>query len=247
MNLRNLVLIIVFIVSFSNMINSQNTRLSILRSYSSVTHEWKYMPSNEAVTKDGLKNKIYPLVLIPNKTYLQSELINIYGCDMELSVRYYVSTKDTHPIKIEILDKNDNIVHSYINKNPKLNDAYMTIADVDSIGIIPGIEYVKVRLSLSDAYNTSEMLNIDELELYSKNGAPQEGGVENIKTQIFSVVTEPNQVVINSDMSAMMQIYSLSGILVKENAICPGTNRINISSGFYLINIDGEVCKTIVP
>lgn len=247
MNLRNVVLILAFIVSFFNEINSQNTRLSILRTYSSVTHEWKYMPSDDVVTKDGLKNNIYPLVLSPNKTYLQSEMINVYGCDMELSVRYYVSTKDTHPIKIELLDKNDNIVHSYINKNPELNDAYMTIADVDSIGIIPGIDCIKVRLSLSDAYNSTEIINVDELELYSKNGAPQEGGVENIETQTFSIVTEPNQLVINSDMPTIMQIYSLSGMLVKENAICPGTNRISISSGFYLLNIDGEVCKIIVP
>ena len=109
--------------------------------------------------------------------------------------------------------------------------------------------FITKVLPLIEKYNYPTNMNLVGalVELYSKNGAPQEGGVENIKTQIFSVVTEPNQVVINSDMSAMMQIYSLSGILVKENAICPGTNRINISSGFYLINIDGEVCKTIVP
>ena len=82
-----------------------------------------------------------------------------------------------------------------------------------------------------------------ELELYSKNG----GGVEDVESQLVKVVVEPQQLIIQSAVVSIVQVYSINGALVKENAICAGTNRIELSSGFYLLNLSGKTYKVIIP
>ncbi len=234
---------VVLCTVFAQLSWSENTRLSILRPTSTVTHQWVYMPSGEAVTQQGLKNKQYPLTMLPEVSYMQSELINIEGCDLGFSVRYYVSTTNTHPIKVELVNETGNVIYSYVNNNPQLNESTMTMGDVAQIGILEDVKQAKIRLTLSKAYNKTEAINIDELELYSKNGA----GVESVARKSVNIATCPQGIIINSEKDSTVEIYSLSGTLIKTNAIHAGVNRINISSGFYLLNIGGKAYKVIVP
>ena len=241
MKLRIFLLLVLSMAT--QMLWSANTRLLILRPTSSVTHQWEYMPSGDAVTQQGLKSKQYPLMQLPDVKYMQSELINIEGCDMGLRVRYYVSTKSTHAIKVELVDEKDAIIYSFTNEDPQLNESTMSIGDLAEIGIIDGATKARIRVSLSDAYSADEAIHVDEIELYSKNGA----GVGHLSSTMLNISVEKNAIVINSDKDTYVKIYSLSGSCVKNNAICVGTNRIEISSGIYLLNLDGKIYKIIVP
>ena len=51
---------IALVMVYSQGLQAQNARLSILRPSGSVTHQWVYMPSGEIVTQLGLQNKQYP-------------------------------------------------------------------------------------------------------------------------------------------------------------------------------------------
>ena len=224
-------------------LNAANTRISILRKSSSVTHQWIYMPSGETMTQNGLKNNQYTLTQLPKATYIESELINVAGCDLEMSVRYYVSTKSTHSIKIELVDNSDNVVYSFENEKPEVNASTMTVGDYATIGILDNVKQVKIRLSLSKAYNEIEAIDIDELELYSKNGA----GVDAVSGKSVNITIDPQGIIVGSEKDSSVEIYSLSGTLIKTNAIHAGVNRIEISSGFYLLHIEGKTYKVIVP
>ena len=61
------------------------------------------------------------------------------------------------------------------------------------------------------------------------------------------ITTNPQWVIIESDNDSSVDIYSLSGTLIKTNAIHSGVNRIDISSGFYLLKIEGKTYKVLVP
>lgn len=243
MKLRFLLFMMALVMAFSQELQAQNARLSILRPSGSVTHQWVYMPSGEIVTQQGLQNKQYPLQKLPSETYLESEFIAIEGCDLGLTVRHYVSTKRTHPIKIELVDEMNDVLYSFINEGADVNISTMTSAADLAIGVLEDAKKIKIRASLSDAYSDAEAIDIMELELYSKNG----GGVEDVESQLVKVVVEPQQLIIQSDVVSIVQVYSINGALVKENAICAGTNRIELSSGFYLLNLSGKTYKVIVP
>lgn len=230
-------------MAFLQGLQAQNARLSILRPSGSVTHQWVYMPSGEIVTQHGLQNKQYSLLKLPSETYLESEMIPIEGCDLGLTVRHYVSTKKTHPIKIELVDETNEVLYSFVNEGADINTSTMTTAGEIAIGVLAGAKKAKIRASLSDAYSDAESIDILELELYSKNGS----GVCEVKSQSVKIVAEPQQLIIESDVDTMALIYSTSGALVKENAICAGTNRIELSSGFYLLYLSDKTYKVIVP
>ena len=234
---------IALVMVFSQGLQAQNARLSILRPSGSVTHQWVYMPSSEIVTQQGLQNKLYPLLILPSETYLESEFIAIEGCDLGLTVRHYVSTKRTHPIKIELVDETNDVLYSFVNEGAEVNTSTMTTAADVAIGVLDRARKAKIRASLSDAYSDAEAIDILELELYSKNGS----GVEEIESRILKVTAEPQHLIIESDIVSLVQIYSISGMLVKEYAICAGTNRFELSSGFYLLNLSGKTYKVIVP
>ena len=243
MKLRFLLFMMALVMAFLQELQAQNARLSILRPSGSVTHQWVYMPSGEIVTQQGLQNKQYPLFKLPSETYLESELIAIEGCDLGLTVRHYVSTKRTHPIKIELVDETNDVLYSFVNEDAEVNTSTMTTATDVAIGVLEGASKAKIRASLSDAYSDAEAIDILELELYSKNGS----GVEEIESRIVKVTAELQHLIIESDIVSLVQIYSISGMLVKENAICAGSNRIELSSGFYLLNLLGKTYKVIVP
>jgi hypothetical protein len=243
MKLRFLLFMMALVMAFSQELQAQNVRLLILRPSGTVTHQWVYMPSGEIVTQQGLQNKQYPLQKLPSETYLESELIAIEGCDLGLTVRHYVSTKRTHPIKIELIDETNDVLYSFVNEGAEVNTSTMTTATDVAIGVLEGASKAKIRASLSDAYSDAEAIDILELELYSKNGS----GVDEVESRIVKVTAEPQHLIIESDIVSLVQIYSISGMLVKENAICAGTNRIELSSGFYLLNLSGKTYKVIVP
>lgn len=244
-NKMNMKIRIVLFVVLSTMFSIElwsATRLSILRPTSSVTHQWEYLPSGETVTQQGISQKQYPLVQSPVVTYLQSEFINIDGCDMGMSVRYYVSTNDTHSLKFELVDENGNVVYSYVNDSPQINESTMTIGDKIDIGIIEGVKRARIRLSLSDAFDDDEAIYIDELELYSKN----EASVENIVSESINIEATSQALIVNSDINAAIEIYTINGALVKKDAISIGANRIELSLGFYIVVIDGKKYKVVV-
>ena len=243
MKLRLLLFMMALVMAFSQELQAQNARLLILRPSGTVTHQWVYVPSGEIVTQQGLQNKQYPLQKLPSETYLESELIAIEGCDLGLTVRHYVSTKRTHPIKIELVDETNDVLYSFVNEGAEINTSTMTTAADVAIGVLDRARKAKIRASLSDAYSDAEAIDILELELYSKNGS----GVDEVESQSVKVMVEPQQLIIESDIALMAQVYSISGALVKGNAICAGTNRIELSSGFYLLNLSGKTYKVIIP
>ena len=236
---------VVFSAVFAQLSWSANIRLSILRPTSSVTHKWEYMPSKEDVTQDGLKNKQYPLTMLPEVNYMQSELINIEGCDLGLSVRYYVATERTHPIRIELVDENDNVIYSYVDEDSELNKATMTMSEVAQIGVLDKVKTARIRASISDSYGVDEAIYIEELELYSKNGLP--AGVATISSQLSNLVLEPGTIIVNSNRDDIMEVYTLGGALIKSNAICVGPNRIKLASGFYIVKLDNVYHKVVIP
>ena len=227
----------------SQEVYAQNVRLSILRPTSSVTHQWVYMPSGEVVTQQGLQNKQYPLVKMPSETYVESEYIDIEGCDLGLTIRHYVSTKKTHPIKIDLIDENGGVLYSFVNEGAEVNTSTMTMAGEALIGVVDGAKKAKIRALLSDAYSDAEAIDIMELELYSKNGS----GIECAELELIKVAVESQYLIIKSDVASMAQIYSINGALIKENAICKGANRIELLSGFYLVKLDNTIYKIIIP
>ena len=242
MKLRGLLLLVI-ISMFAQFSWSANTRLSILRPTSLVTHQWEYLPSGEIVSQNGLKNKQYPLTILPNEKFIQSEYINIDGCDLGFTARYYVATKSTHALKFELVNENGKVVYSYSNEEPQLNESTMTIGDAAEFGIIEGTTKVRIRLSLSDAYSADEAIFIDQFELYSKNGA----GVEHMCEEKTRVYVDTRSIVIDVDKDSDVEIYTLNGSEVKKNAICKGANRIELLSGFYLIKLDNIVHKIVIP
>lgn len=241
MKFRGYMLGLAVLMAFSQMVNAA-TRLSILRSSGSVTHQWEYMPSGEAVTQQGLKSKQYPLTLLPSATYMQSEPINIEGCDLGLTVRYNVTSSSNHAVKVELVDEAGNVVYSHFNEDINIT-LQLSVGEEFVIGEIPGVKKAKLRVSLSDAYDADEAINLIELELYSKNGA----GVETVSTVGFGIKAELNTLLVNSVKNTVIEVYNLSGKMVKNNAISIGENRINLNSGFYILNLDGNVYKVFVP
>ncbi|MBE6318841.1 MAG: hypothetical protein E7081_07715 [Bacteroidales bacterium] len=239
MRQRVFLFLVILMSVFSQNIYS-GTRLSILRPKSSVTHQWQYLPSGETVTQQGLRDKQYPLSLNPLATYLQSEEINVEGCDLGMTVRYYVSTVDTHALKFELVDADGKVWYSFIEENPELNTSTMTIGHDVHIGKIKDAKKVMIKVSLSDAYKSDESINIDELELYSHNGA----GINDVIDDNQEIKIVDNSLIINSIRDSYIEICDLSGKVIK-NDIYKGENQITLPFGFYIIKFDDNSIKKV--
>lgn len=235
----SLMVFLLLLVQGTIVANSRITKMS----QSKIDHQWIYMPDEVVVDKSGLSNKQYPLKLYPQPTYIQSELLDVEGRDLGLTIRYYVATKKTHPIRIELVDENEAVIYFYENEDSQLNEQTMTMGGETQIGILEGVKKVRIRARLSNSYSEEEAIYIDELELYSKNGS----FVETIELPTLNISVVPHQLVINSEEPTNVNIYSTSGVLIKKNAICKGANRIELLSGFYLIKLDNIVHKIVIP
>ncbi len=141
------------------MITSINTR--------KISHEWMYMPASTATTASGFSGNEYPLTLKPEEKYLISEPIRIAGYkNVNIDCRYYVGIKKNHPVAIDFIDMSGNTVYTSV-LDGTVNQSTMTIGSSIS-GITSDAPVVKIKLRLSNAYNSSEYANINELQMYGE-------------------------------------------------------------------------------
>lgn len=240
MKLRVLLLSIIATFAFIQSLNAA-TRLSILRQSGSVTHQWQYMPSGILVTQQGIKSKQYPITLLPTATYIESEFINIEGCDLEMTISYNVATDDTHSAKVELIDENGNTIYSFVNEEFQAS-SQLTGGEIITIGVLNGATRAKIRVSLSEAYNSNEAINITALELYSKNGA----GINSISTDDFNISCQQQSLIVSSDKNTSLEVISTGGSHVKKCALHPGENRLFLAPGLYIIKIGSHSRKVII-
>lgn len=240
MKLRVLLYSIIATLAFSQSLNAA-TRLSILRQSGSVTHQWQYMPSGDTITQQGIKSKQYPITLLPTATYIESEFIAIEGCDLEMTISYNVATADTHSAKVELIDENGNTIYSFVNEEFQAS-SQLTGGEIITIGVLQESTKAKIRVSLSEAYNSNEAINITALELYSKNGA----GISNITTDDINISCQQQSLIVSSDKNTTLEVISTEGSLVKKCAILPGENHISLSPGLYIIKVGSHTRKIII-
>ena len=225
-------------------VDAQNVRLTWLRTTKAPTNSWIYMPSGDSVTYSGLKSKMYPLKQPDDgATYLESEFIGVIDCDMTMDISYYTTTSTTKSIKIELIDKKENVVYSFVNNNFKVGSSLMA-AETIKIGVLENVSAVKIRLSLSKSNKSTEAINVEELQLYSTNG---EDGVESILTNPQNIRVEGQLLMVESPKNSFLEVYSMTGALISKNAICKGANRIMLSSGLYLVKMGDYTQKVLIP
>ena len=225
-------------------VDAQNMRLTWLRTTKSPTNSWIYMPSGDSVTFRGLKSKMYPLKQTDDvATYLESEFISVIDCDMTMDISYYTTTSTTKSIKIEMIDRQENVVYSFVNNNFKVGSSLMA-AETIKIGVLENVSAVKIRLSLSKSNKTTEAINVEELQLYSTNG---QDGVESILTNPQNIRVEGQLLMVESPKNSFLEVYSMTGALISKNAICKGANRIMLSSGLYLVKMGDYTQKVLIP
>ena len=235
-------LFVIFAVISMVQINAQNVKLTRLYKSKAPTHAWIYMPSGDSVTHTGLKSNQYPLMQASEPTYLESEYIGVVDCDMEMSISYYVTKTTTKSIKIELIDRQENVVFTFVNNNREVYSS-MQVVEIVKIGLLENVSAVKIRLSLSAAKNDEDAINIDDLQFYSTNG---QTGVESILTNPQNISIEGQSLVVNSEEDSFLEVYSTTGALISKNAICKGANRIMLSSGLYLIKLGNYSQKVLI-
>lgn len=131
------------------------------------THAWTYMPSETATTVDGFQNNEYTLTVKPDEKYLVSEPIKVAGYEsVNIDCRYYVGTKNNHPIAVDFVDMDGNTIYSEQLKGT-VNQSTMTIGS-SLTDIVPESPIVRIMLRLSSAYSASEYANINELQIYGR-------------------------------------------------------------------------------
>ena len=160
-------------------VDAQNVRLTWLRTTKAPTNSWIYMPSGDRVIYTELGSQKYPLKQTEDgATYIESEFIGVIDCDMTMDISYYTTTSTTKSIKIEMIDRQDNVVYSFVNNDFNVGSSLMA-AETIKIGVLENVSAVKIRLSLSKSNKTTEAINVEELQLYSTNG---QDGVESFLT-----------------------------------------------------------------
>ena len=224
-------------------VNAQNVGLTRLYKSKAPMHSWIYMPSGDSVTHTGLKSNQYPLMQVGEPTYLESEYIGIVNCDLEMAISYFITTKTTKSIKIELIDKQENIVYTHINDNRQVNQS-MQVVETVKIGLLENVSTVKIRMSLSAANKEGDAINVDELQLYSTNG---ENIVESVVSQCQNISIEGHTLIVDSNIDSTIEVYTITGALISKNAISKGINRIILSSGLYLIKLNNYSQKISIP
>ena len=241
--MKHILFVLIAVVSLLQ-VDAQNVRLTWLRTTKAPTNSWIYMPSGDSVTFSGLKSKMYPLKQTDDgATYLESEFIGVIDCDMTMDISYYTTTSTTKSIKIEMIDRQDNVVYSFVNDDFYVGSSLMA-AETIKIGVLENVSSVKIRISLSKSNKSTEAINLEELQLYSTNG---QDGVETILTNPQNIRVEGQLLMVESPKNSFLEVYSMTGALISKNAICKGANRIMLSSGLYLIKLDDYTQKVLIP
>lgn len=208
------------------MITSINTR--------KISHEWQYMPALTATSASGFSNNEYPLTLKPEEKYLISEPIRIAGYkSVNIDCRYYVGTTRNHPIAIEFVDMAGNTVYSS-ELDGNINQSTMTIGSSIS-GITCDCPIVNIKLRLSNAYNSSEYANINELQVY---GEPLEWSKREITVLPYEITGKV--VKLNWVTVADAEKYEVTYI-DEEQSISPNTLTITQDEDvpFHSVEIKG--------
>lgn len=225
-------------------VDAQNMWLTWLRTSKAPTHSWIYMPSGDSVTYTELGSQKYPLKHTEDgATYIESDFIGVIDCDMTMDISYYTTTSTTKSIKIEMIDRQDNVVYSFVNNDFNVGSSLMA-AETIKIGVLENVSAVKIRLSLSKSNKSTEAINIEELQLYSTNG---QDGVESILTNPQNISVEGQLLMVESPKNSFLEVYSMTGTLISKNAICKGANRIMLSSGLYLVKMGDYTQKVLIP
>lgn len=125
---------------------------------------WYYSATGEEVQAAGIKGRKYPVAMLPEETYLISTPIAIANYEtLGFSCSYYVATKQTHAVALDVLDDNDEVVYSYTFSGTPSSE--MSVG-----GYVSGVEInspvVRFKLRLSDAYNATEIAYINEIQIY---------------------------------------------------------------------------------
>lgn len=208
------------------MITSINTR--------KISHEWQYMPALTVTSAAGFSNNEYPLTLKPEENYLISEPIRIAGYkSVNIDCRYYVGTTRNHPVAIEFIDMAGNTVYSS-ELDGNINQSTMTIGSSIS-GITSDSPIVNIKLRLSNAYNSSEYANINELQVY---GEPLEWSKREITVLPYEITG--NGVKLNWVTVADTEKYEVTYIDDEQSA-SPTTLTItqNEDAPFHSVEIKG--------
>ena len=177
-------------------------------------------------------------------TYLESDYIGVVDCDMEMSISYFVTKTTTKSIKIELIDREENVVFTYVNDNRQVNSATKQIVETVEIGLLENVSAVKIRISLSAANKEGDAINVDDLQLYSING---QTGIDSVGLNCKNISIEGKSLLINSNEDSILDVYTLIGTIVSKNAICKGANRIILSSGLYIIKWGDYSQKVLIP
>lgn len=202
------------------------------------------MPSGDSVIYTELGSQKYPLKHTEDgATYIESDFIGVIDCDMTMDISYYITTSTTKSIKIEMIDRQDNVVYSFVNDDFNVGSSLMA-AETIKIGVLENVSAVKIRLSLSKSNKSTEAINVEELQLYSTNG---QDGVEPILTNPQNISVEGQLLMVESPKNSFLEVYSMTGTLISKNAICKGANRIMLSSGLYLVKLGDYTQKVLIP
>lgn len=54
------------------------------------------------------------------------------------------------------------------------------------------------------------------------------------------------EITVNSDENAQVLVYAITGQLVKSLRVHPGTTRVDLASGCYIVRVDGLSKRVIV-
>lgn len=160
--LMNKLKVLLAFILISTTINAEN--ISKFTYIIEPTTTWIYSATGDTITTSGIKNKAYPIAKLPNETYLISTPIAVSNyATIGINCNYYVETTKTHAIKIDAISTTGEVLYSHtFNGTPNVEMAIG--GSVSKLSFSE--ELVQFKISLSDAYNESEIAHINELEIY---------------------------------------------------------------------------------
>lgn len=85
-------------------------------------------------------------------------------------------------------------------------------------------------------------INLDNLKIE----AGLETGVRNIVTSLSGVRAGKGAIEVEAESLALIKVYAINGNLVAESKAEAGAHSFNVSSGVYVVTIDGKAFKVIV-
>lgn len=72
-------------------------------------------------------------------------------------------------------------------------------------------------------------------------------GINELRTKGFNIWSSPGTLHISTPRMGTVQIFNLSGILVKNLQNVSGETKVELPQGMYLLKINSHTVKTIIP